>query len=393
MRFPGSHRGVAYNPRMSDPLLGGLSPRRFLSLHWQKRPLLVRGAIPGFTGFLDQAGLFSLAARDDVESRLVIREGRRWRLEHGPFRRRDLAGLPERNWTLLVQGVNLHHPAGAALLSRFDFIPHARLDDLMVSFAAPGGGVGPHFDSYDVFLLQGAGRRRWQVSAQPDLELDERAPLRILRRFRPEDTWVLDAGDMLYLPPRLAHHGVALDACTTWSVGFRSPAKRELASGFLGDLADRLEMEGLYEDPWLTPSRHPGLVGAAMVEATARLLAGIRWTRGDVEEFLGRHLSEPKPQVVFDPPSKPLPLQTFKALLAVHGAVLDLRTRMLYGRRCVFLNGESCHFPRGVPDLLRELADHRRLEPVRAAPALARLLHDWHGDGFIHLATAEDAHD
>jgi 50S ribosomal protein L16 3-hydroxylase len=379
----------AYNPPMLDPLLGGLSPRQFLARHWQKRALLVRGALPGFTGFLDRDGLFALASRDDVESRLVRREGRLWRLEHGPFRPRDLRTLPPRNWTLLVQGVNLHHTAGAALLARFDFVPHARLDDLMVSYAVPGGGVGPHFDSYDVFLLQGAGRRRWQVSEQADLELDPRAPLRILRRFRPQDGWVLAPGDLLYLPPRIAHHGVAMDACTTWSVGFRAPGNRELASQFLGDLADRLDFEGLYADPGLAPARHPGRIGTDMLDATVALLARIRWTRADVEDFLGRYLSEPKADVFFDPPAERLAPAHFAAGLAHRGAVLDLRTRMLYGRRALYVNGETCRFPRGVPDALRQLADRRRLPPGRQAPALARLMHDWHGNGFLHLVAVD----
>lgn len=385
----GAHRAAAYNRGMEDPLLGGLSPRRFLSRHWQKRALLVRQAIPGFTGFLDRDRLFALAARDDVESRLVQREGRRWHLEHGPFRLRDLRALPPRDWTLLVQGVNLHHPDGAALLGRFDFVPHARLDDLMVSYAAPGGGVGPHYDSYDVFLLQGAGRRRWQVGTQRDLELDPRAPLRILRRFRAEDDWVLGPGDMLYLPPGVAHHGVALDACTTWSIGFRAPANRELAAEFLMALADQVGFEGLYADPGLGPTRHPGRIGADMLDATVALLARIRWARADVEDFLGCYLSEPKPGVCFDPPRAARSPARFAASVQTRGVALDLRTRMLYGRRALYVNGETCRFPRGVPEALRELADRRRLGPGRYGPALTGLMRDWHGTGFLHLGTPD----
>ena len=199
-------------PGADSVRLGGLSTATFLRRHWHKAPLVVRGALPGFEGPFSARALFTLAARDDVESRLVLREGTRWTLSHGPFRRSDLTSLPARDWTLLVQGVNLVHPAGEALLRRFSFLPYARLDDLMVSYAVPGGGVGPHEDSYDVFLLQGFGRRRWRFGKQADHALLPNRPLKILRRFTPAHDEVLGPGDMLYLPPHIAHDGVAIDA-------------------------------------------------------------------------------------------------------------------------------------------------------------------------------------
>ncbi|MEO5700409.1 MAG: cupin domain-containing protein, partial [Casimicrobiaceae bacterium] len=193
------------------PLLGGISAAAFLRRHWQKAAHLARAAIPGFAGVLDRDALFALAARDDVESRLVQRTGARWSLAHGPFAVRTLRALPARNWTLLVQGVNLHVPAADALLRRFRFVPYARLDDLMVSYAAPGGGVGPHVDAYDVFLLQGFGRRRWRYGRQDDQAFRPGLPLRVLRRFKPTEDAILAPGDMLYLPPAYAHDGVALE--------------------------------------------------------------------------------------------------------------------------------------------------------------------------------------
>ncbi len=183
------------------PPLSGLTPADFLRRHWQKKPLLVRNALPECRGILQREGLFELAAEDSLESRLVQRDGRRWRVRHGPFGPRELKRLPKSGWTLLVQGVDLAVPAARNLLDRFSFIPYARLDDVMVSYAPAGGGVGPHFDNYDVFLLQGEGRRRWRVSRQRDLELVAGAPLKILRRFRPAREWVVDPGDLLYLPP------------------------------------------------------------------------------------------------------------------------------------------------------------------------------------------------
>ena len=197
-------------------LLGGCSAREFLDRYWQQRPLLVRGAWPGLRDPVSVSDLFRLAARDDCESRLVLRSGRRWELEHGPFRRARLRGLPARRWTLLVQGLNHLVPAAERLLHAFRFLPYTRLDDVMASYAADGGGVGPHFDSYDVFLLQGRGRRRWRVSRQRDLELDPRAPLRILCDFRAEHEWMLEPGDILYLPPGVAHEGTALGPSLTY---------------------------------------------------------------------------------------------------------------------------------------------------------------------------------
>src|SRR5262245_59526519 len=187
--------------------LGDLTAAQFLRRHWQKRPLLVRGALPECADLVRRDTLFALAEREDLESRLVSRNGDKWRVVQGPFTTRQLVRLPRAGWTLLVQGVDRALAAVQELSQRFAFIPYARLDDVMVSYAPSGGGVGPHFDSYDVFLLQGEGVRRWRVSRQRDLSLVDGAPLRILRRFRPSREWLLDAGDMLYLPPRWAHDG------------------------------------------------------------------------------------------------------------------------------------------------------------------------------------------
>ena len=217
-----------------DAPLGGRTAADFLRRHWQRRALRVDAAIPGFRGVLSRGELFRLAGRDDVESRVVLREGRTWTLEHGPFRPSQLKRLPATRWTLLVQAsICIHRPAAEHLLRRFAFVPYARLDDLMVSYAAPGGGVGPHFDSYDVFLLQAEGRRRWRIGRQRDLALRPDLPLKILARFRPATEMVLGPGDMLYLPPHFSHDGIALDACMTYSIGFRAPATQEIATAFL----------------------------------------------------------------------------------------------------------------------------------------------------------------
>jgi 50S ribosomal protein L16 3-hydroxylase len=370
--------------RPTRALLGGLSPGAFLRRHWQKQALLVRsaGAAPPA---LDRAALCALAARDDVESRLVVRERGRWTLRHGPFRVRDFAALPRRGWTLLVQGVNLHVREADTLLRAFAFVPYARLDDVMVSYAAPGGGVGPHFDSYDVFLLQGLGRRRWRYGAQRDLALRPNLPLRILKRFEPTHDAVLAPGDLLYLPPHYAHDGTAVDECTTWSIGFRAGSAQELGIAFLDFLRDRIELRGRYEDPGLAATRTPARIDAGMRAKVERMLAQLSWTRETVAAFVGTHLSEPSPSVVFEPPETPLSRSAFRSRIATRGVVLDPRTRLLYDERRLYVNGLACTLD-ASSSALRTLADLRGLSGVQCAAlgatALDRL-HDWYRDGYL----------
>jgi len=372
-------------------LLGGRSPREFLAGHWQQRPLLVRGAWPRPLASLSVSDLFGLAARPDCESRLVIGDGARWRLEHGPFRPARLRRLPARRWTLLVQGLNHFVPAADRLLRAFRFVPYARLDDVMVSYAAPGGGVGPHVDSYDVFLLQGGGRRRWRIARGGDRALAEHAPLKILRRFRAEREWVLEPGDMLYLPPGVAHEGTALEPCFTYSIGFRAPSAQELAVGFLAFLEDRLAPdERRYADPDLRPTRRPAALEAAFVDRCAAMLAGVRWTREDIASFLGSHLSEPKPHVRFFPPAHPLGRGAFDRAAARRGLRLAGASGMLFRRGTVYLNGEALAAAGPTRRLLERLADERALPAgTSVTPAASRLLYTWYRAGWLRLPADE----
>jgi 50S ribosomal protein L16 3-hydroxylase len=371
-------------------LLGGRSAADFLAQHWQKDALLVRGAMPGSSGPFTVAQLFRLARRDDVESRLVVREGARWMLRHGPFRHADFKALPARNWTLLVQGANLHSDAADALLRRFSFLPYARLDDVMVSYAAPGGGLGPHVDSYDVFLLQGFGRRRWRHGRQVDCALRPGLPLKILRRFTPTHDAVLAPGDMLYLPPHHAHEGTALDACTTYSIGFRAPSANDLAIAFLDDLRDRLDVPGRYADPDIAPTREPARIDRAMQRNLARLLVPLRaQLRGDaatIARFFGAFLSEPKPHVFFTPPAPPLARPAFVRRATLYGIHLDRRTQLLYDDRYLYINGTALRWPAVGAATIRRLGDARALSAREAnalAAPVATLLHDWYRDGFL----------
>ena len=337
-------------------VVGDMTKRTFLRRYWQKRPLFVRGALPDAGAIAGLRTLRALAARDDVESRIAVRTRRRWKIEHGPFEKER--NFPDRDWTLLVSGVNLHVEAADRLLRRFSFIPQARLDDVMVSYAAPGGGVGPHVDSYDVFLIQGPGRRRWTVWHSGRRQIFDCAP-----------------GDLLYLPPGLKHDGVALEPCYTYSVGFRAPRGAELGARFLDWLHERGLPDAIYGDPGLEPAARSAAIPPGLLRFAARVLKSISWQEKDVQRFLGQYLTEPKAHVVFRPGRGRGPL-----------ARLDSKTQLLYRGKTFFINGEALTASGRKAALLRELADGRELDRARAARAgLAPLLYDWRRRGYLHF--------
>jgi 50S ribosomal protein L16 3-hydroxylase len=372
----------------STPLLGGLSPKRFMRRHWQKRPLLARAAWPGVVPPADFATLRALAARDDVESRLVEqRPDGRWRLRHGPLR----ALPPQRRpaLSLLLQGLDLHLPGAHEMLQRFAFVPHARLDDLMVSWASDGGGVGPHLDSYDVFLLQLQGRRRWRVGRVADAAWQPGQPLRLLQHFEPEHDWVLDPGDLLYLPPRWGHDGVAEGgSCMTASIGFRAPARDELARELLGRLAEGLDDDPqprLYADPSQPATGRPGQLPPALLDFAIDAVTRAARSPAALRQALGEWLSEPKPQVWFEAvPSTP----RGRGGSALAGGVrLDARSRMLYDGTQLFVNGESFRVGGADRRLLQRLADDRRLsggDCARLSADAIAALDAWCAAGWLH---------
>lgn len=371
---------------LPTPMLGGLTPAQFMRRYWQKKPLLIRNAFPGFRPLLSRPELFALAAQDSVESRLIVHKPAGWQLRHGPFARGAFPPFKQKRWTLLVQGVDLHLDTAHELLGRFRFLPDARLDDLMISWASDGGGVGPHFDSYDVFLLQASGQRLWRIGRQKDLSLEPDVPLKILSHFEPEQEHLLNPGDMLYLPPRWAHDGIAVgDDCMTYSAGFRVPQRGGLAAELLQRMADMHEDPTLYRDPGQEATDHPAQMpqelAAFATDALARMLAD----RASMACALGEVMTEPKPNVWFEEPGQPWSAQAVR---------LDRRTRMMYDATHLFINGESYRAGGADARLMRGLADRRGLglaQVQRASEQARALLRDWFEAGWLHLVPRADA--
>lgn len=390
--------------------LGGLSPEEFLRDYWQKKPLLIRQAIPGFQGLLDPTALKALAGRATTQCRMVRESGQgAWRQFKGPFAAAKLHKLPASHWTLVVQELETHLPDAWPLLQRFAFIPYVRMDDLMVSYATPQGSVGPHYDEYDVFLLQGMGRRHWQISTQTDLNLISVDGLPLVDNFVPTEEWVLEPGDMLYLPPHVGHFGRALDDCMTYSIGFVAPTYESIIGNFLAYVdqtwptwsknqnAHRCDLNDYYADPDLTVQSDPAAISDAMLSKIQSTLDCLRWDRSDVATFLGRWLTGPKPHIVFDAPNPMLSERAFAARLQYQSEApcriaLVGKSRMVFGDHEVYLNGDAyaCNPTHGADTqstaFLRTLANQRYVDVTETpSAALIFMLYGWYRDGFIQL--------
>ena len=362
-------------------LLGGLTPSQFMTRHWQKKPLLVRNAMPGFVPCVNRAELVALAGLEGVESRLIIDSDKGWKMKYGPLAKRSLPPFSQKKWTFLVQGVDLHHDGVHALMQQFRFVPDARLDDLMISYATHGGGVGPHFDSYDVFLLQAHGQRRWRIGRNKDLALQPGVPLKILQNFEAEEEFVLNPGDMLYLPPKYAHDGIAEGECMTWSIGFRAPPQGELAREILLGLADEAfdgVGDALYRDPKQAAVSQPAAMPAALGEFARDAIAKALKDPHLVDSLLGEYMTEPKSNVWFDPSEAEPDVS--------HGVQLDRRTKMMYDDRHVFINGESFRVAGSDARCLRQLANDRQLSAAhvsKMSDAAREALEDWMSAGWL----------
>jgi 50S ribosomal protein L16 3-hydroxylase len=258
----------------------GMPPARFLRDFWQKKPLLIRCAFADFRDPLAPDDLAGLSCEPSALARIVVHEAKRdrWKLRTGPFDPADFARLPKRDWTLLVQEVDKWDADVAALLPHFSFLPRWRIDDVMVSYAVDGGSVGAHVDNYDVFLLQGLGRRRWRISTDPRAPKETRkdADIKLLRTFEATHEWILEPGDMLYLPPGVPHHGVAIGECVTYSVGMRAPSRAELLIDFAETFAAEWPEEMRFGDADLAPANGDGEIDDAAFE---RVLAAMPWLK------------------------------------------------------------------------------------------------------------------
>jgi 50S ribosomal protein L16 3-hydroxylase len=379
--------------RQMASVLGDVSAAAFVRDYWQKRPLLVRQAIPGFGGLVERDELLELATRADVTSRLVIEHPRRrsrWERHDGPFAAIDASMLPPSHWTMLVHGVESLVAGGWELLARFGFIPAARVDDLMVSYAADGGSVGPHDDRYDVFLLQGPGRRRWRIMHGGDRSVEPRAAIRVLAKFVADEEWLLEPGDMLYLPPNVAHWGVAEGPCFTYSIGFLAPSHQTLVESFLGYLwhtvGPTLDPDALLRDATRAPAKQPLALPDGMLAEVARVVGAARWDARTVEDFLGRFLTSPR-RVAFDPPARPLTAAAFGRSLRRRGRLtLALPSRGLVRGARVYLNGESYAADRATRRSFEELVTARALTLPRPMSArTAALLHAWYAAGWLTI--------
>ncbi|MFT0851844.1 cupin domain-containing protein [Achromobacter sp. F4_2707] len=384
-------------------LLGGISPQEFMNRYWQKQPLLIRQAIPDYKPNLRPADIRKLVKREEVESRLIWQEDGVWNMDKGPFTKLPSTRKP--GWTVLAQSVDLHDDGMAELMRRFRFISDARLDDVMISVATKDGGVGPHFDSYDVFLLQGHGTRRWRISQQTDLELIPGLPCKILQRFEAEQEFVLEPGDMLYLPPHVAHDGIAeTHDCMTISIGFRAPSHGALAYGMLHAMSDQLManlgnddgvyarptipgpvLDDTYKDPGANATRTPAKLPNALLDTTIDAVRQLPRGRKQAARFLGQWLTELPDNAYFIPGDDVLP--DHEPMPAIGRLVLDRCTRMMYRGKELYINGEVA--PVQASSRMRALADEREL--TCSASLLKKLkrseeaaLRDWIAEGWVH---------
>ena len=398
--------------------LGGMSVDEFMSVYWHRKPLLIRQAMPNFRSPISPDEVLDVAFTDEAQARLIRKSikpsGDSWRLDRAPLD--FIPSLKTKNWTVLLQGADTEWDSIAKLLGQFRFIADARLDDLMISVASDGGGVGPHIDSYDVFLLQAHGRRHWRwgkpKNAQATLVPDQ--PLKILQNFTPTSEATLAPGDLLYLPPGFAHDGVAQGVCMTFSIGFRSASRKELTSDFLGRIASDAVLGNLatqrLKDDCRKAASNPAKLPDTLREGYSEWLKAWRPSQEQIDQFLGEHLSEPRASVVFDPPKRGgqlgrSALTKFKDGALKNGLRLHRSSRALFDKTSLFINGEA-YQSRSKP--LRQFFNQRYLSSADFNDVVAKasatsasttsestnnrltsadwdLLLSWHGNGWLNI--------
>ena len=344
-------------------ILGKISVDVFLKKYWQKKPLVIRDAIKNFKSPITEKDLFRIAQNENAISRLIEFKRGIWQVKYGPFKKSDLPKKINTSWTILVQNINHHVPFAESFLNLFKFIPYARLDDLMVSFATKKGSVGPHFDSYDVFLFQAKGEREWKISEQKKFSLDKKSAIKIITNFKAKNTWVLKPGDLLYLPPNVGHWGISQsDDCLTYSIGFRAPGTFEIQSKFLDFIQDNLitNKNDLYKDPNLNLQKNPAEINSNMMKKIHHIVNRLRWNTNSINTFIGQLLTEPIEGAVFET-SKPMTLEIFKKDLIRKPLKLNPKTRMLFIKNNFYINGELIETDKKSIMYLKQLANDREV--------------------------------
>jgi len=335
---------------MPYPFPGDITVETFLQEYWQKKPLLVRNAFPGINSPLTPDELAGLACEDDANSRIVFEQHAQgnWHVLHGPLREEDFNGLPEKNWTLLVTDVEKHIPEARQLIDHFRFIPDWRIDDLMISYAPEGGSVGPHTDAYDVFLIQTHGQRRWMINKDYDNTCVDGTELRILKHFTAAEDWILNPGDMLYLPPNIAHYGIALNDCMTCSVGFRAPSISNMVSEYAESIAAGIDQELRYEDPDLQCQADPAEISQeSLVRIKSTITERLETNDEGIYRWFGEYSSEPRSGIHPCPPESAISVYgDLVALLAADGVISQSpASRFLFSRlddtALLFVDGTS----------------------------------------------------
>lgn len=374
-----------------DSFFGDLSVAQFLAEYWQKKPLLVRGAWPGFENPLPPPSFLRLSEREDALSRLMVKhEGEHnWELREGPFEAADFEALPASQWTLLIQEVDRLVPAVRDMLRAVDFLPRWRLDDIMISYAANGGGVGAHIDNYDVFLLQGHGRRRWQINTTPVEEerLIEDIDVSILADFEADRDWVLEPGDMLYLPPRIAHFGVAEGECMTFSIGCRAPSEQDILGAILEQALMNVDPDARYADPDLSLSDPRAGLGEGIIEWASKLIQALTTDEDALREMLGTILSQPRRWVEEDV----LPQDALTEALAQGGRVRPASSSQVLmeagpgGVLRLFAAGEMIELDAAFEPLLSKLilGDGLTAADLGAVAEFDDLLDELYGQGTL----------
>lgn len=354
-------------------ILGGRSAELFFAEYWQKKPLLVRNALPGVDSLLEPEELAGIALEEGIESRIILeRSPIDWELRHGPFNDKTFKNLPKTHWTLLVQALDHIVPAVSDILDHFDFLPNWRIDDIMASFAPVGGSVGPHYDYYDVFLIQAHGQRRWQLGQQCDdsTPLLEGLPVKILQDFDPTQEWLLNPGDMLYLPPGLAHYGVAENDCMTFSVGFRAPSEQEILGEFAHFLSQIPSQQARYQDPDLQPQSNPGWITPQAVDKVQEILQKLVSDPNKIANWMGEFFSQTKYAQQPEPPEGEYSEAEVHDLLTANLTVRkEESTRFIYTGDVnrphqFFVNGTGFDIPAISQSLVLYLCKDRHYSPA-----------------------------